>query len=164
MRKIVSIVLTLMLTVTLLAACSGNSSPSNTNNNGGKGNNGGSSNSENQAPADNSAGKSNKHAIVFKNTGNPYGEKMIEGFKDAVAELGHEFIEKAPDQPTAEAQIQIMLMMNEDFIMEETADKIEMLTVLQSIILNCDLEFTGNKAVLYDRFCEIFEEIELLND
>ncbi|MFG3431961.1 MULTISPECIES: hypothetical protein [Lysinibacillus] len=68
------------------------------------------------------------------------------------------------EEAEKEAQMQIMLMMNEDFIMEETADKIEMLTVLQSIILNCDLEFTGNKAVLYDRFCEIFEEIELLND
>lgn len=108
MRKIVSIALTLMLTVSLLAACSGNSSPGQANNGGSKGNNGGSSNTENQAPADNSAGKSNKHAIVFKNTGNPYGEKMIEGFKEAVAELGHEFIEKAPDQPTAEAQIQII--------------------------------------------------------
>ncbi|HAU34732.1 hypothetical protein MKX57_06760 [Lysinibacillus sp. FSL M8-0216] len=68
------------------------------------------------------------------------------------------------EEAEKEAQMQIMLMMNEDFIMEETADKIEMLTILQSIILNCDLEFTGNKAVLYDRFCEIFEEIELLND
>ncbi|MFI2129414.1 hypothetical protein ACH434_05085 [Lysinibacillus fusiformis] len=68
------------------------------------------------------------------------------------------------EEAEKEAQLQIMLMMNEDFIMEETADKIEMLTILQSIILNCDLEFTGNKAVLYDRFCEIFEEIELLND
>ncbi|MCE4043365.1 hypothetical protein LXM56_04480 [Lysinibacillus fusiformis] len=68
------------------------------------------------------------------------------------------------EEAEKEAQMQIMLMMNEDFIIEETADKIEMLTILQSIILNCDLEFTGNKAVLYDRFCEIFEEIELLND
>ncbi|MEQ6355285.1 hypothetical protein ABNX05_11705 [Lysinibacillus sp. M3] len=63
-----------------------------------------------------------------------------------------------------EAQMQIMLMMNEDFIIEETIDKIEMLKTLQNIILNCDLEFTGQKAVLYDRFCEIFEEIDLLED
>ncbi|WP_196426576.1 hypothetical protein [Lysinibacillus cavernae] len=68
------------------------------------------------------------------------------------------------EEAEKEAQMQIMLMMNEDYIIEETADKIEMLTTLQSIILNCDLEFTGNKAVLYDRFCEIFEEIELLTD
>lgn len=63
-----------------------------------------------------------------------------------------------------EAQIQIMLMMNEDFIIEETVDKIEMLKTLQNIILNCNLEFTGQKAVLYDRFCEIFEEIDLIED
>jgi len=63
-----------------------------------------------------------------------------------------------------EAQKQIMLMMNEEFIIEETADKIEMLQILQTIILSCDLEFTGQKAVLYDRFCQIFEDIQLLND
>ncbi|WP_141904016.1 hypothetical protein [Lysinibacillus sp. Y5S-8] len=67
------------------------------------------------------------------------------------------------EEAEKEAQMQIMLMMDEDFIMEETADKIEMLTTLQNIILNCELEFTGQKAVLYDRFCEIFEDIQLLN-
>jgi len=46
-----------------------------------------------------------KYAIIFKNTGNPYGEKEMEGFKNAVEELGAEAILKAPDQPTAEAQI-----------------------------------------------------------
>ena len=50
------------------------------------------------------AGKA-KYAIIFKNTGNPYGEKEMEGFKNAVEELGAEAILKAPDQPTAEAQI-----------------------------------------------------------
>ncbi|MEK5231447.1 hypothetical protein MHB42_06680 [Lysinibacillus sp. FSL K6-0232] len=61
-----------------------------------------------------------------------------------------------------EAQTQIMLMMNEDFIIEETTEKMDMLQTLQKIILNCDLEFTGHKAALYDRFCEIFEDIPLL--
>ena len=46
-----------------------------------------------------------KYAIIFKNSGNPYGEKEMEGFKNAVKELGQEPILKAPDQPTAEAQI-----------------------------------------------------------
>ncbi|QPR70139.1 hypothetical protein I6G82_11470 [Lysinibacillus macroides] len=63
-----------------------------------------------------------------------------------------------------DAQTQILILMNEDFIIEETADKIEMLKTVQHIILNCDLEFTGQKAVLYDRFCEIFEDIQLLQD
>lgn len=46
-----------------------------------------------------------KFAIIFKNSGNPYGEKQMEGFKNAITELGGEAILKAPDQPTAEAQI-----------------------------------------------------------
>jgi rhamnose transport system substrate-binding protein len=49
-----------------------------------------------------------KFAIIFKNTGNPYGEKEMEGFKNAITELGQEPILKAPDQPTAEAQIQMI--------------------------------------------------------
>jgi ABC-type sugar transport system substrate-binding protein len=31
-----------------------------------------------------------KYAIIFKNTGNPYGEKQMQGFKDAVTEFGGE--------------------------------------------------------------------------
>ena len=50
----------------------------------------------------------NKHAFVFKNTGNPYGDKQMQGFKDGITEQGMEAITRAPDQPTAEAQIQII--------------------------------------------------------
>lgn len=46
-----------------------------------------------------------KYAIIVKNTGNPYNEKESQGFQDAVKALGSEAIVKAPDQPTAEAQI-----------------------------------------------------------
>jgi rhamnose transport system substrate-binding protein len=49
-----------------------------------------------------------RHAFVFKNTGNPYGEKQMEGFEEGIEEQGHEAILRAPDQPTAEAQIQII--------------------------------------------------------
>ncbi len=49
-----------------------------------------------------------RYAIIFKNTGNPYGEKIMEGFKKAIAELGGQAILKAPDQPTVEAQIQMI--------------------------------------------------------
>lgn len=49
-----------------------------------------------------------RHAFVFKNTGNPYGEKQMEGFAEGIRELGFEPILRAPDQPTAEAQIQII--------------------------------------------------------
>ena len=49
-----------------------------------------------------------KYAIVFKNTGNPYGEKQMAGFKAGIEEQKFEAILRAPDQPTAEAQIQII--------------------------------------------------------
>jgi len=49
-----------------------------------------------------------KYAIVFKNTGNPYGEKQMGGFETGIKEQGFEAILRAPDQPTAEAQIQIL--------------------------------------------------------
>ncbi|SDT43532.1 monosaccharide ABC transporter substrate-binding protein, CUT2 family [Paenibacillaceae bacterium GAS479] len=89
--------LTVLLTLSMLAACGGNNTPSNTN--GGKG--------ENQATnkGGDATDAKKKYAIIFKNTGNPYGEKQMEGFKNAVEELGYEAILKAPDQPTAEAQI-----------------------------------------------------------
>jgi rhamnose transport system substrate-binding protein len=48
------------------------------------------------------------HAFIFKNTGNPYGDKQMEGFREGIEEQGFEAILRAPDQPTAEAQIQII--------------------------------------------------------
>jgi rhamnose transport system substrate-binding protein len=48
------------------------------------------------------------YAIVFKNTGNPYGDKQMSGFKTGIEEQGYTAILRAPDQPTAEAQIQIL--------------------------------------------------------
>lgn len=86
MKKWLTIALTMMLVLSVIAAC-------------------GTNNKENQG-AD--AGGKKKFAIIFKNTGNPYGEKEMEGFKLAIEELGHEAILKAPDQPTAEAQIQMI--------------------------------------------------------
>ena len=50
-------------------------------------------------------GGKEKHAIIFKSTGNPYGERQMGGFKDGIEEQGFEAILRAPDLPTAEAQI-----------------------------------------------------------
>lgn len=58
--------------------------------------------------AESSDGGKDKYAFVFKNTGNPYGDKMMQGFETAIEELGGEVILRAPDQPTAEGQIQII--------------------------------------------------------
>jgi rhamnose transport system substrate-binding protein len=51
---------------------------------------------------------SKDYAIVFKNTGNPYGDKQMGGFKEGIEAQGFKAILQAPAQPTAEAQIQII--------------------------------------------------------
>lgn len=61
-----------------------------------------------QAAGEPGEGGTTTHAMVFKNTGNPYGEKMMDGFEEAVEEVGGEVILRSPDQPTAEGQIQII--------------------------------------------------------
>lgn len=83
MRKIIAVIVSVLLIASLLAACA--------------------------APATQAGGgDKKKYAIIVKNTGNPFNEKQIEGFKKAIDELGGETIIKAPDQPTAEAQIQMI--------------------------------------------------------
>ncbi|MDR2766724.1 MAG: rhamnose ABC transporter substrate-binding protein [Treponema sp.] len=57
---------------------------------------------------DAAGGASNTHAVVFKSTGNPFGEKLMDGFEAAIKEQGGTVIRRAPDLPTAEAQIQII--------------------------------------------------------
>ena len=49
-----------------------------------------------------------RHVMVSKATGNPYFERMFAGFKAAIEEQGFEAIHRAPDQPTVEAQIQVI--------------------------------------------------------
>jgi rhamnose transport system substrate-binding protein len=53
-------------------------------------------------------GPSKVHAVVFKSTGNPFGEKLMDGFETAIKEQGGTAVRRAPDLPTAEAQIQII--------------------------------------------------------
>ncbi|MEI3609005.1 rhamnose ABC transporter substrate-binding protein [Pseudogracilibacillus sp. SO10305] len=63
-------------------------------------------NKGNSGEADGEGGK--RHAIVYKNTGNPFGEKLMDGFKDAIESNGDEAILRAPDSPTVEGQVQII--------------------------------------------------------
>lgn len=86
MKRVVSTIVSLALILSTMAGCGGTASKSSSN----------------------AADGKKKFAIIFKNTGNPYGEKMMEGFKKAVEEVGGEAILKAPDKPTAEAQIQMI--------------------------------------------------------
>jgi len=111
MKRTLAAILSLVLIVSLLAGCGGNKSnePANTEE---------TKKTEETAKTeeqgkDKEEGKAaegkKRFAFIFKNTGNPYGEKQMEGFRIAIEdELGGEAILKAPDQPTAEAQIQMI--------------------------------------------------------
>lgn len=57
-----------------------------------------------------SSGKGGTFAIIAKSTGNPYNDKETEGFTKAIEEGGDNYkvIVRAPDQPTAEGQIDII--------------------------------------------------------
>ncbi|QMV42723.1 rhamnose ABC transporter substrate-binding protein [Cohnella cholangitidis] len=100
-KKFLGICLTAVMLMVLVSACGSNNSD---NGNKEASSSPQASSSESAAPSGDAGGKK-KFAIIFKNTGNPYGEKEMEGYKKAIEELGYEAILKAPDQPTAEAQI-----------------------------------------------------------
>src|SRR4051812_7501716 len=52
--------------------------------------------------------KSVKIAYIAKNTGNPYFDPMIEGFKQAATESGAEFADVAPATADATSQLPII--------------------------------------------------------
>lgn len=101
MKKMLTLGLTAVMALSLMAGCGTKDGASSGSDNGG-------SAKTADAGGSGDAGGKKKFAIIFKNTGNPYGEKMMEGFKKAIEEKGDEAILKAPDQPTAEAQIQMI--------------------------------------------------------
>ncbi|TKC19151.1 rhamnose ABC transporter substrate-binding protein [Robertmurraya kyonggiensis] len=94
MKKYLTMFLSMVLLSTMLIACSQGAPET--------------SGSSSENGGDEGESASNKYAFVFKNTGNPYGEKMMEGFQEVIEELGGEVILRSPDQPTAEGQIQII--------------------------------------------------------
>lgn len=100
MKKFWSIFLVVALFTLVLTACNSDDSATSTEEN--------PSDTANESGTNTNSGETLKFAFVFKNTGNPYGEKMNEGFEKAIEELGGEAILRAPDQPTAEGQIQII--------------------------------------------------------
>lgn len=51
-------------------------------------------------------------------------------------------------------------LMYEEFIIDETEERKEMLLSIKDVILNIDMTFKGREAMEYDRWCEIVEEIQ----
>lgn len=67
---------------------------------------------------------------------------------------------KAYDVPDREAfNHEYFLLLNEDFIIDESEERREMLMFIKELILNCDTTFKGREALEYDRWCDIVEEI-----
>ena len=48
-------------------------------------------------------------------------------------------------------------LMREDFIIEVNESNKEMITIVRDAVLECDMEFSGQEALAFDRFCEIVE-------
>lgn len=109
MKKLLAVILSLVMVLSLLTACGGGKSQDTGKaEDTAKAEDTGKSEDKAQSE-DKSGGEKKRYAFIFKNTGNPYGEKQMEGFRIAIEdELGEEAILKAPDQPTAEAQIQMI--------------------------------------------------------
>lgn len=95
MKKLIGLGMAVLMS-SMLVACGGNSATQ-----------GGGDTAPNNDGGQQEEG-AEKYAFIFKNTGNPYGEKMMDGFTEAIEEVGGEVILRAPDQPTAEGQIQII--------------------------------------------------------
>lgn len=55
-------------------------------------------------------------------------------------------------------------LMLEEFIIDETNERKDMLLTIKDIVLNSQQKFKGQKALQYDRFCEIVENIEYKED
>ena len=78
MKKLLSIIVLAALLLTVLAGCA-------------------------TTPTTSPGGE--KFALIVKSTGNPYNEKLAEGFEEAVSEFGGTAIVRRPANPTSEDQI-----------------------------------------------------------
>lgn len=56
------------------------------------------------------------------------------------------------------------ILLNEEFIIDETEERKEMLLLIKDVILNCEKTFKGEEAILYDRMCDIVEKINYKED
>lgn len=48
-------------------------------------------------------------------------------------------------------------LMLEELVVEETVANKDVLNAVRNAVLNCDQEFSGQDALVFDRFCEIVE-------
>lgn len=55
---------------------------------------------------------------------------------------------------------ELNILMNEDFYIDETMERKEMLMTIKDLVLDCELTFKGEDAIAYDIWCEAVEEIK----
>lgn len=63
------------------------------------------------------------------------------------------------EETIPEFEAEFNILMNEEYIVEENETNREILLTVGRLMLNCDLEFNGNDAIMYDNWCEKFEEL-----
>lgn len=90
-KKIVSVLLCAAMVATMLIGCGGKDS-------------GGDSDKKDSA----SDGGKKTYAIVTKSAGNPFMEKIADGFKEVIEKSGGEAIIKHPEAATADAQVTVI--------------------------------------------------------
>lgn len=59
----------------------------------------------------------------------------------------------------SEFEAEFNVLMNEEYVVEENETNREVLLTVGRLMLNCELEFKGNDAIMYDNWCEKFEEL-----
>lgn len=95
---------------------------------------GSSTNSGDSSTDDSSSNGGKTYALVTKSSGNPYNEKMAEGFEEIVKQLGGTAIVKHPESATADAQIteiQSLISQNVDSIAVAANDENALQAVLE---------------------------------
>jgi len=55
-------------------------------------------------------------------------------------------------------QVEFDILMQENLVIHNDEANKQMITTLKDIILNCDKEFSGQEALIYETYCEMFEE------
>ncbi len=56
------------------------------------------------------------------------------------------------------------ILLNEEFVIDESEERKEMLLLIKDIILDCDKTFKGEEAIRYDRYCQIVEDIKYIEN
>lgn len=63
------------------------------------------------------------------------------------------------EEDIATVNREIVELVNEEFVIDQTDSNMDMLVTLQSLILDYEGELKGLEATQYDRYCEIVEEL-----